>query len=118
MGANVLKIEGVATDNEKEKEVRNRWVSSIAEDRTARYLLVGKDEKGKTVYYLRFSTTGLRRRLFGPFSRKGHAIDAFDGLLCGVLQALTDAANEGMDEAIGNSPREMIELPNNLSLVK
>ena len=118
MEAKVLKLDGGATDKAQKKEIRNRRVSYMAEDRTARYLLVGEDESGKTIYYIRVGVTGLRRRLFGPFSKKGHAIDAFDGLLCGVLQALTDAANEGMDDAIGNSPRELIELPNNLSLVK
>jgi hypothetical protein len=115
MGAKVLKMNGGAAKQVKDKDRRHRRASYYADDRTARYLLVGKDERGKAVYFIRFGVTGLRRRVFGPYRSKGHAIQDFDRLLGGVLNAFTDVANEN---AGGSNCGPMIELPTGLALVE
>ena len=111
-------MDGGAAKQAEEKEVRIRRASYYADDRTARYLLVGKDERGKAVYFIRIGMTGLRRRVFGPFRRKSQAIMAFDGLLGRVLEAFVDLANEDAISEVGNQARLMIELPNGLALVE
>jgi hypothetical protein len=118
MAAKVLKMDGGAAKQAEDKDVRHRRTSYYVDDRTARYLLVGKDERGKAVYFIRVGVTGLRRRVFGPYRSKGQAILAFDGVLGGVLQAFIDLANEDAIPEVGNQARLMIELPTGLALVE
>lgn len=82
---------------------------------TARYLLAGKDENGKKVYFIRVGVTGLRRRVFGPYRRKGHAIMVFDERLAVVLEAFVNRANA--DAGVRNHGL-MIEPLDNLVTVK
>lgn len=118
MAGKVLNINGGAAMKVEEKETQHRRASYYAEDRTARYLFVGKDESGKAVYFIRVGVTGLRRRVFGPFRRKSHAIMAFDGLLGQVLEGFIDLANECYEERRGNHGQLMIEPPTNLATVR
>lgn len=88
------------------------------EDRTARYLLVGKDARGKTAYFIRIVVTGLRPRVVGPFRRKNAAIAAFDSLLGCVAEGFMDLANECPNEGHSNFGHLMAEPPTNLSTVR
>jgi len=115
MAGKVLNMNGDAVKKVEEKEAQHLRASHYAEDRTARYLLVGKDEHGKAVYFIRMGVIGLRRRVFGPFRRKGHAIMAFDGFLGHVLEGFSDLMNETPDDGRSNFGRMMIEPPTNLT---
>lgn len=118
MAGDVFNINGGAAMKVEEKETRHVRGSHYAEDRTAQYLLVGKDEHGKAVYFIRMNVIGLRRRVFGPFRRKAHAITAFDGFLGHVLEGFTDLMNETPDDGRSNFGRMMIEPPANVSTVR
>lgn len=52
MTAKVLKLESGETKQAEEKAAQHRRVSAMAEDRTVRYLLAGKDERGQAIYFL------------------------------------------------------------------
>ncbi|OAI47492.1 hypothetical protein AYO43_04365 [Nitrospira sp. SCGC AG-212-E16] len=118
MAAKVLNMNGGPAKKAEENDTRHLRASYYAEDRTARYLLVGKDERGKTVYFIRVGVTGLRRRVVGPFRRKGQAIMAFDELLGRVLEGFVDLANDRISEGRGNQGQMMIEPPDNLATVE
>ena len=69
MAGKVLNMDGGAAKQIEKKETHHRRPYYV-EDRTARYLLVGKDARGKTAYFIRIVVTGLRPRVVGSFRRK------------------------------------------------
>jgi hypothetical protein len=80
MGAKVLKMDRVT----KATKEPSRRFSYYSEDLKAQYLLMGADERGKTVYFFKMQITGLKNRMFGPYARRSMAIDGFDTVLGGA----------------------------------
>jgi hypothetical protein len=117
MGAKVLNMNSGEAEQGEEKETRQRR-SYYAEDRTARYLLVGKDAHGKAAYFIRIVVTGLRPRVVGPFRRKTAAIAAFDSLLGCVAESFMDLANNCPTGGHSNFGHVMAEPPINLVTVR
>jgi hypothetical protein len=110
MGAKVLKMEG-ATKAKKEPSLK---FSQYTEDPKAQYLLMGADEKGRTVYFFKMNITGLKDRVFGPYARRSMAIDHFDAVLGGALEAFCEVQNVGRRRGDG---MEHPALPTNLTPV-
>ena len=110
MGAKVLKMDSGATAKKKP----SRKFSFYSEDPKAQYLLMGADEKGRTVYFFKMNITGLKDRMFGPYARRSMAIDGFDAVLGGALEAFCDIQNDGRNKGNG---MEYPALPSNLTPV-
>jgi hypothetical protein len=110
MGAKVLKMEGVA----KAKKEPSLKFSHYSEDPKAQYLLMGADERGKTVYFFKMQITGLKDRVFGPYARRSMAIDGFDTVLGGALESFCNVQNVGRDKGNG---MEHIAVPEHLTPV-
>jgi hypothetical protein len=110
MGAKVLKMNGVTTATKKP----SRRFSYYSEDLKAQYLLTGANEKGRTVYFFKMNITGLKARVFGPYARRSMAIDGFDRVLGGALEAFCEIQNVGRHRGDG---MEHPALPTNLTPV-
>jgi hypothetical protein len=111
MSAKVIKMEG-ATQPKKE---RARKFSYYSEDPKAQYLLMGADERGRTVYFFKMQITGLHERLFGPYDHRSTAIDCYDTVLMGALDAFCNVQNAGRDKS--NNGMEHVAVPKNLTPV-
>jgi hypothetical protein len=110
MAAKVLKMEGVT----KAKKERARKFSQYTEDPKARYLFMAEDAQGKPMYYFKMQITGLKDRVFGPYTRRSMAIDGFDTVLGGALEAFCEVQNVGRHRGDG---MEHPALPNHLTPV-
>lgn len=110
MGAKVLKMDGVTTVTKEP----SRKFSYYSEDPEAQYLLMGADEKGRTVYFFKMNITGLKDRVFGPYARRSMAIDGFDTVLGGALESFCNVQNVGRHRGDG---MEHPALPTNLKPV-
>ena len=108
MGAKVLKMEGV-TQATKEP---SRKFSYYSEDPKAQYLLMGADERGRTVYFFKMHITGLHARVFGPYDSRAMAVNYFDTVLRDALEAFCNVQNA--DRSKGNNGMEHIALPEHL----
>jgi hypothetical protein len=111
MGANVLKMVG----GTKKKKEPIRDFSYYSEDPKAQYLLMGADERGKTVYFFKMNITGLHDRIFGPYASRSKAVDCFDTVLIGALDAFCSVHNSCQDK--GNNGMERIAMPEHLTQV-
>jgi hypothetical protein len=111
MSAKVIKMEG-ATQPKKE---RARKFSFYSEDPQAQYLLMGTDERGRTVYFFKMQITGLHDRVFGPYDSRSLAIDGFDTVLGGALESFCNVHNVGRDKS--NNGMEHIAVPEHLTPV-
>lgn len=85
--------------------------SVYSEDPKAQYLFTGTDEHGREVYFFQMDVTGLRKRIFGPYSTRAKAIRCFDEVLSSVHEAFCEIQNM---ERFKNSGMEHIELPKDL----
>ena len=110
MGAKVLKMDSGTTAKKKP----SRKFSFYSEDPKAQYLLMGADEKGRTVYFFKMNITGLTDRVFGPYARRSMAIDGFDSVLGGALEAFCELQNVYRHKGDG---MEHPALPTNLKPV-
>jgi hypothetical protein len=110
MGAKVLKMEGIT----KAKKARGRNFSHYTEDPEARYLFMAEDAHGKPMYFFKMQITGLKDRTFGPYARRSMAIDHFDAVLGGALDAFCEVQNVGRRRGDG---MEHPALPPNLKPV-
>jgi hypothetical protein len=114
MAAKVLKMES----GTKTKKAPSREFSHYAEDSHAQYLLTGTDAHGKTEYFFKLNMTGLRDRVFGPYDSRSAAVDGFDTVLMGALEAFCEVLNTGRgNESKSNNGLEHIALPQNLTPV-
>ena len=97
MAGKVLKMEGVTTT----KKARARKFSGYTEDPQARYLFMAEDAQGRRTYFFKMQITGLRDRMFGPYARRSMAIDGFDTVLVGALEAFCEVQNTGRHRGDG-----------------
>jgi len=111
MGAKVLKMDGVT----KVTKEPSRRFSYYSEGPQAQYLLMGADERGRTVYFFKMHITGLRERMFGPYDSRSMAIDCYDTVLQGALESFCNVQNAGRGK--GNNGMEHIAVPDNLTPV-
>ena len=89
MGAKVLKMDSGATAKKKP----SRKFSYYTEDPQARYLFRAENAHGKPTYFFKIQITGLKDRMFGPYARRSMAIDGFDSVLGGALEAFCELQN-------------------------
>jgi hypothetical protein len=89
MGAKVLKMDGGTTATKEP----SRPLSHLTEDHQAQYLFMAEDAHGKPMYFFKVQITGLRDRVFGPYARRSIAIDGFDSVLGGALEAFCELQN-------------------------
>lgn len=108
---NVLTITG----EKPAKKHPTRKYSYYSEDPLAKYLLIGVNERGRTVYFFKMHITGLHERIFGPYDSRSVAVDCFDAVLQGALESFCDVQNAGRDK--GNNGMEHIALPKKLTPV-
>ena len=111
MGAKVLKMDGVT----KLTKEPSRTFSYYSEDPKAQYLLMGADDRGKTVYFFKMHMTGLHKRIFGPYDSRSMAIDGYDTVLQSALESFCNVQNSGRGK--GNNGMEHIAVPDNLTPV-
>jgi hypothetical protein len=89
--------------------------SYYSEDPRAQFLLVGTDERRKPVYFFQMNMTGLRRRVFGPYSTRSTAIRSFDVVLGKALEAFCEVLN---NDSKGNNGMEHVALPDDLQVCR
>ena len=111
MAAKVLKMEGVTKATKKP----SRNVSYYSEDPNAQYLLRGADARGETVYFFKMNITGLHDRVFGPYESRSMAIDGYDTVLMGALDAFCNVQNSARGKS--NNGMEHIAVPEHLTPV-
>ena len=110
MGAKVLQMDSGA----KAKKKPSRKFSYYSEDPQARYLFMAEDAHGKPMYFFKIQITGLKDRMFGPYARRSMAIDGFDAVLGGALEAFCELQNVYRHKGDG---MEHPALPTNLTPV-
>jgi hypothetical protein len=86
--------------------------SAYCEDPKAQYLFSGTDETGKKVYFFKMNITGLRNRIFGPYSTPSLAVKGFDTVLGEALQAFCEVTNVHSGRSFEGM--EHVALPNDL----
>jgi hypothetical protein len=109
---NVLTITG----ENRAKKAPVQKCSYYSEDPRAQFLLVGTDERGKPVYFFQMNITGLRRRVFGPYSTRSTAIHSFDVVLGMALEAFCEVLNN--NDQKGNNGMEHVALPDDLQVCR
>ena len=82
----------------------SRKFSYYLEDPKAQYLLMGTDERGKTVYFFKMQIIGLKDRVFRPYARRSMAIDGFDTVLGGALESFCNVQNVGRHRGRDGAP--------------
>lgn len=106
---NVLTITG----EKPAKKAPARKYSYYLEDPRAQFLFTGTDERGKPVYFFQMNITGLRNRVFGPFSTRSMAVESFDAVLGKALEAFCEVLN---NDSKGNNGMEHVALPDDLQV--
>jgi len=82
------------TKEEKPKRKRRRQIVLIEVPPKPEWTVCAKNEKGRELWWLRASVTGLRTRRFGPFKSQQVALLVLDDILSCVDEALVGAAAE------------------------
>ena len=110
MGAKVLQMPGVT----QPKQERVRRFSHHAEDPTAQCLFMAENAQGKPTYYFKIQITGMKDRVFGPYTRRSKAIEEFDLVLGFASEAFCEVQNTGRE---GGNGMEHPALPTHLTPV-
>jgi hypothetical protein len=107
------------TGENRAKKASVQKYSYYSEDPRAQFLLVGTDERGKPVYFFQMNITGLRQRVFGPYSTRSTAIHSFDVVLGKALEAFCEVLNNNdLKGNKGNNGMEHVALPDDLQVCR
>ena len=87
-------VKEVETGKEEQPKRRRRSIQLIEVTPKPEWTVSAKDEKGRELWWLRVSVTGLRTRRFGPFKSQQVALLVLDDILSFVDEALTGAPAE------------------------